>query len=494
MMDERQSIKVINIIVRLSPRRKLLQARERRLRLVSYGGPTNLAGQQSGNGEARMSTPGDEIQRKRALAGEAHGGDVEGGEAALQEASVGQERDAAGERVESGLKSRKGSTKGRLLGKVKVGRLYKRQDERRHSALTETKPVKPANNSGSNLNGSMFENSSSSNTNKLGANNNNARAPGQLSGSDCPTEAELLATSCNSSTSGETRANEPKTRILSQLIVETSSATNNITTISTSTAPTKMLASNTTEHAKRRRAQDAPRSGSTCGALESYSAPNSRRSPRKPAVLVEDKSKEALDNKLPAVGQPRGSLALSASGFASSATNLDDTTRFNSKLVSETTVLGTRPRSSSGANNCAAFATGIAANQAGIAPFQVVKLQSAQRQLSQNETTTRLLIAVMIVFLICEFPAGILAACCAIFGEKFFENVYQPTGILTDLLALINSSVNFILYCFMSTQFRITFYQVVLHCPAPQPPQHQRAFVMTATNQQKNQQQQHQEK
>jgi hypothetical protein len=101
------------------------------------------------------------------------------------------------------------------------------------------------------------------------------------------------------------------------------------------------------------------------------------------------------------------------------------------------------------------------------APFQVVRFQATHRQLSQNETTTRLLIAVIILFLICEFPAGILAALCAILGQDFFDNVYQPMGLLTDLLALINSSVNFILYCFMSTQFRVTFYRVVLHCPAP---------------------------
>lgn len=121
-----------------------------------------------------------------------------------------------------------------------------------------------------------------------------------------------------------------------------------------------------------------------------------------------------------------------------------------------------------------------------LVPMQMVKLQAAQRQLSQNETTTRLLIAVMIVFLICEFPAGILAALCAILGQDFFENVYQPTGILTDLLALINSSVNFILYCLMSTQFRITFYRVVLHCPAPNAPQHTQAMLV-ANNQQQQQ-------
>lgn len=100
-------------------------------------------------------------------------------------------------------------------------------------------------------------------------------------------------------------------------------------------------------------------------------------------------------------------------------------------------------------------------------PIHMAKFQASQRHLSQNETTTKLLIAVMIVFLICEFPAGLLAALCAILEADFFENVYEPIGILTDLFALINSAVNFILYCFMSTQFRVTFIRVVLRCPAP---------------------------
>lgn len=96
----------------------------------------------------------------------------------------------------------------------------------------------------------------------------------------------------------------------------------------------------------------------------------------------------------------------------------------------------------------------------------IARLTPGQRQLIQNETTTKLLIAIIIVFLICEFPAGILAALCAVLGEEFIENVYQPIGMLTDLLALINSAVNFILYCLMSNQFRDTFYRVVLRCPA----------------------------
>lgn len=118
-----------------------------------------------------------------------------------------------------------------------------------------------------------------------------------------------------------------------------------------------------------------------------------------------------------------------------------------------------------------------------LSPVPTVRIQAAQRQISHNETTTRLLIAVMIVFLICEFPSGILAALCAVLGQEFFENVYQPTGILMDLLALINSSVNFILYCFMSTQFRVTFYQVVLHCPAPNASQQNQTVIMRSKDQ-----------
>jgi len=100
---------------------------------------------------------------------------------------------------------------------------------------------------------------------------------------------------------------------------------------------------------------------------------------------------------------------------------------------------------------------------ASLAP--ATNLQAIQRQLHQNETTTRLLTAVIVVFLACETPAGILSAGCAIFGQPFFDNVYQPLGSLTDLLALINSSVNFLIYCSMSQKFRSTFYEVIFRCP-----------------------------
>ena len=39
---------------------------------------------------------------------------------------------------------------------------------------------------------------------------------------------------------------------------------------------------------------------------------------------------------------------------------------------------------------------------------------------------------------------------------KFYKECYNPLGDIMDMLALINCSTNFILYCFMSTQFRET--------------------------------------
>lgn len=89
---------------------------------------------------------------------------------------------------------------------------------------------------------------------------------------------------------------------------------------------------------------------------------------------------------------------------------------------------------------------------------------AAQQSQSQSDRTTRMLLAILILFLITEFPSGILALASGIFGEPFFLNVYQPLGEIIDILALINSGINFILYCCMSRLFRKTFCKIF--CPA----------------------------
>lgn len=75
----------------------------------------------------------------------------------------------------------------------------------------------------------------------------------------------------------------------------------------------------------------------------------------------------------------------------------------------------------------------------------------------KHDRTTRMLLAVLFLFLVTEFPQGILALLSGILGDAFFTNCYGHLGELMDILALINGAINFILYCVMSRQFRQTF-------------------------------------
>ena len=52
---------------------------------------------------------------------------------------------------------------------------------------------------------------------------------------------------------------------------------------------------------------------------------------------------------------------------------------------------------------------------------------------------------------------GILSG---LLGNEFFIYCYTPLGELMDMLALTNCMINFILYCIMSRQFRLTFNKI----------------------------------
>lgn len=71
-----------------------------------------------------------------------------------------------------------------------------------------------------------------------------------------------------------------------------------------------------------------------------------------------------------------------------------------------------------------------------------------------------LLVAVLMLFLITEFPQGILGLLSGLLETCFFEKCYQPFGEMMDLLALVNASVGFVLYGLMSKQFRTSFKSV----------------------------------
>ena len=72
-----------------------------------------------------------------------------------------------------------------------------------------------------------------------------------------------------------------------------------------------------------------------------------------------------------------------------------------------------------------------------------------------------MLLAVVGLFQLTEFPQGVLTL-CSIFIPNFFYDVYWPLGDVLDIAALLNNSINFVLYCTMSRQFRETFVEVFL--------------------------------
>lgn len=74
----------------------------------------------------------------------------------------------------------------------------------------------------------------------------------------------------------------------------------------------------------------------------------------------------------------------------------------------------------------------------------------------EHNRTTWMLVSVVLFFVITEMPQGILAMISGL-NEKFFSEIYSNLGDVLDLLVLLNSAVNFILYCIMSQQFRDTF-------------------------------------
>lgn len=104
------------------------------------------------------------------------------------------------------------------------------------------------------------------------------------------------------------------------------------------------------------------------------------------------------------------------------------------------------------------------------------------RKKKQADRTTKMLIAVLVLFLITEFPQGIMGLFSAVLHQDFYHHCYQKLGMMKrfqfknnfnnfvylslgdffDFLALINSSINFILYCTMSRQFRATFSNIFL--------------------------------
>ncbi|XP_063821847.1 G-protein coupled receptor dmsr-1-like [Ostrinia nubilalis] len=74
----------------------------------------------------------------------------------------------------------------------------------------------------------------------------------------------------------------------------------------------------------------------------------------------------------------------------------------------------------------------------------------------RTDRTTRMLVALLGLFLATELPQALFGLLTAI-APHLFQICYYAFGEVMDLMALVGSAVNFVLYCSMSRQFRQTF-------------------------------------
>ncbi|WAR15558.1 DMSR1-like protein, partial [Mya arenaria] len=91
----------------------------------------------------------------------------------------------------------------------------------------------------------------------------------------------------------------------------------------------------------------------------------------------------------------------------------------------------------------------------------IIKSGNNNIRLNEHSRTTKMLIAVITLFIVTELPQGILIVCSATI-HNFYDHVYQSLGDVMDIVALVNNSVTFVLYCSMSAKFRQTF--VKMYC------------------------------
>ena len=117
------------------------------------------------------------------------------------------------------------------------------------------------------------------------------------------------------------------------------------------------------------------------------------------------------------------------------------------------------------------------------APMSNGRLRGRRRE-KENRRTTLMLVIVCVLFLITELPQGaiLLLTFLSKTNSQYYFQIYQHLGNPSnsshshphdvssllgdtfDILALINNSVNFILYCLMSRAFRDTFKQTFCLC------------------------------
>ncbi|XP_048745668.1 G-protein coupled receptor dmsr-1-like isoform X1 [Ostrea edulis] len=84
----------------------------------------------------------------------------------------------------------------------------------------------------------------------------------------------------------------------------------------------------------------------------------------------------------------------------------------------------------------------------------------ATSRLRQHRRTTAMLLIIIVMYIIASLPQSILLI-IGFVDKTFFENEYAFLGDTIDIISLFNNSINFVLYCAMSRQFRDLLKQYV---------------------------------
>lgn len=77
---------------------------------------------------------------------------------------------------------------------------------------------------------------------------------------------------------------------------------------------------------------------------------------------------------------------------------------------------------------------------------------------------TKMLVAVALLCASVELPHSIINLMTAIFGQRFATEVYDNLGDIFEMLTLLYSSVNFILYCLISVEYQKAFIALFFKC------------------------------
>lgn len=116
---------------------------------------------------------------------------------------------------------------------------------------------------------------------------------------------------------------------------------------------------------------------------------------------------------------------------------------------------------------------------------------SESRRLKESNSTTIMLVAVVAMFLLVEFPLAILMI-LYILQSSFYAHifqlneVFQMASLIINLCILLSYPFNFVIYCGMSRQFRETFKQIFIPTTGTMDREHSHYISLATENGNKN--------